>query len=74
MQVYIICAPSGMPFIWKVASPFLPVATRKKVEILGAGYSDVLKQAIGQENLPSCYGGAAEFKWPDHRKVKELKY
>ena len=63
-----------MPLIWRVASPFLPVATRKKVEILGADYNKVLREAIGQENLPSCYGGDSEFSWPDHRKIKELQY
>jgi hypothetical protein len=74
MQIYVICAPSGMPLIWKVASPFLPAATKKKVEILGSGeYKKVLEQAIGRDNLPSCYGGEIKFEWPAHRHIKDFK-
>lgn len=73
-KIYVICAPSGMPLIWKVASPFLPAATKKKVEILGSGeYKKVLEQAIGRDNLPSCYGGEIKFEWPAHRHIKDFK-
>ena len=74
MQIYIIGAPSGMPLIWKVASPFLPAATKRKVEVLGSDYKKVLVKAIGSDNLPSCYGGKTHFEWPTHRHIKELKY
>lgn len=63
-----------MPLIWKVASPFLPANTVRKVEVLGSDYRKVLGKAIGFENLPSCYGGTAPFEWPKHRSTKELKY
>ena len=74
LQIYIICAPSGMPLIWKVASPFLPAATKRKVEVLGNDYKKVLQKAIGSENMPSCYGGKIPFEWQPHRKIKELDY
>lgn len=74
VQIYIICAPPGMPLIWKVASPFLPAATKRKVEVLGTDYQKVLEKAIGSESLPSCYGGKAAFKWPKHKSTKELRY
>lgn len=72
-QIYIINAPTGMSAVWKLASLFVPIATRSKVEVFGGNYFSTLESVIGKENMPSCYGGSIPFDWHEHRSTKELK-
>ena len=74
MQVIIINAPTGISMVWKVASYFLPAATKNKTAVLGKDYQSELFNLIGKQNMPSCYGGDCPFNWPVHKPIKELKY
>lgn len=64
--------PAGIGALWSVLSPLLPPRTRQKIHILGGGYKKYLIEQIGKENLPSMYGGTAEFEYPAMAPLTEL--
>ncbi len=50
---------------YKLSSRFLPAALKRRMEVHGTGYGDKLAAHIGRQNMPSCYGGAVPFEWPE---------
>ena len=43
--------------MWKLVSPFVPEATRKKTGIFRKGFLPELLKVIDIDVLPPCYGG-----------------
>jgi hypothetical protein len=43
--------------MWKLISPFVPEATRKKTGIFRKGFLPELLKVIDIDVLPPCYGG-----------------
>jgi hypothetical protein len=58
-RAFIINAPSAFPIVWRMVKPWLDPATVAKITVLGGPkeYIPVLQEFIGEENLPSNYGG-----------------
>ena len=57
-KFYIINAPWAFYAVWSIIKPWLDVVTVTKIDILGAGYKDILLKQIPEENLPKEFGGA----------------
>ena len=58
-RIFIINVPSVFPFVWRMVKPWLDPATAAKIEIYAGPkeYEPALKNFIGEDNLPSNYGG-----------------
>ena len=56
-KFYIINAPWAFSAVWSVVKPWLDEVTVAKIDILGAGYKDILLKQIPEENLPKELGG-----------------
>ena len=58
-RVFIINAPAAFPLVWRMVKPWLDPATVAKIQVLGGPkeHIPVLVDFIGEENLPSNYGG-----------------
>eukprot|EP01095_Lingulamoeba_sp_RSL-Kostka_P009726 TRINITY_DN336_c1_g1_i1.p1 TRINITY_DN336_c1_g1~~TRINITY_DN336_c1_g1_i1.p1 ORF type:complete len:261 (-),score=70.82 TRINITY_DN336_c1_g1_i1:14-796(-) len=52
--------------IWKMFQGFVHESTRKKINIIGSDYQDILLENISPENLPVEFGGVSEFKLYDN--------
>eukprot|EP01025_Chloroclados_australasicus_P020287 TRINITY_DN2139_c0_g1_i1.p1 TRINITY_DN2139_c0_g1~~TRINITY_DN2139_c0_g1_i1.p1 ORF type:complete len:615 (+),score=57.80 TRINITY_DN2139_c0_g1_i1:214-2058(+) len=64
-KIYIVNVPGGpmTRMVWNTVSMAMPKRMRSRISLLGRGYQKTLKQEIGQENIPACYGGGGQFKW-----------
>ncbi|XP_032236045.1 SEC14-like protein 2 isoform X2 [Nematostella vectensis] len=56
-SIFVIRAPRIFPIAYNLVKPFLSPATRKKVQILGDNWKEVLCQHIPADHLPVYYGG-----------------
>jgi hypothetical protein len=58
-KAFIINAPAAFPLVWRMVKPWLDPATVAKIQIFGGPkeYIPALQEYIGEENLPSNYGG-----------------
>lgn len=54
---YIINASWAFSAIWAMIKPWLDEVTVAKIQIVGAGYKEVLLKQIPKENLPKKLGG-----------------
>ncbi len=71
-KVIVINAPFGVSAVWRTASLFLPPRTRNKFHIYGRHYAPELARLIGEDNVPTCYGGKYKFDWPEHASTDAL--
>lgn len=65
-KVIVINAPFGVSAVWRTACLFLPPRTRSKFFIYGRNFGPDLIRLVGEDAVPSCYGGRAEFEWALH--------
>ncbi|KAL5011206.1 hypothetical protein ScPMuIL_011711 [Solemya velum] len=56
-NIYLINAPKVFPIIFKVAKPFMPEETKKKMKVLGPDYQETLQKDIAADQLPKFLGG-----------------
>jgi hypothetical protein len=57
---YIINASWAFSAIWAMIRPWLDEVTAAKIQIVGAGYKELLLKQIPKENLPKWFGGECE--------------
>lgn len=55
--LFVIKAPKVFPVAYNLIKHFLSEATRKKIQVLGGNWKEVLLQNIDAEQLPVYYGG-----------------
>jgi hypothetical protein len=58
-RIFVINATPSFALAWQMIKPWVVAATASKMKILGgsAEYIPVLREFIGEENLPANYGG-----------------
>ena len=66
-KVIVINAPFGVSAVWRTACLFLPPRTRSKFFIYGRNFGPDLIRLVGEDNVPTCYGGRVKFEWPTHK-------
>ncbi|XP_055406133.1 SEC14-like protein 2 isoform X4 [Bubalus kerabau] len=56
-RLFIVKAPKLFPVAYNLVKPFLSEDTRKKIQVLGANWKEVLLKYISPDQLPVEYGG-----------------
>uniref|UniRef100_A0A8C9X7X2 SEC14-like lipid binding 7 n=1 Tax=Sander lucioperca TaxID=283035 RepID=A0A8C9X7X2_SANLU len=56
-QVFLIKAPKMFPMAYNLIKHFLCEETRRKINVLGSNWQEVLRQHIDPDQLPVAYGG-----------------
>ncbi|XP_038054799.1 SEC14-like protein 2 [Patiria miniata] len=58
-MIFVINAPKFFPLAYSLVKPFLQEYTRRKVNVVGSNWKEVLLRYIDADNLPVHYGGTA---------------